>query len=341
MAIKIPSLNFQHNYGASTTEEDEERQPDTRKPTKIKVVDPRQAQSLFGGDESPDSLFDVTFDEGTIEAAQASTQGADLPEGTREKMAAGGGRLGGVTLNRQPIVSAPPGQEGPAQQQQGQQEPVEEEEPQGLFDDVTSIDARQERERQAFADELAARKAEEIQRTEARAGLGGMGLSGATSELVGDVARQAERAGDIAMSDLARRQQQETFDELRRQASIWTFEEEFGVDLDGDGKIGSGGTEEEGGIPEGVLPPEAHANAPSSREGTILKPFEVAKDTVAEFTGRGDVDLTAAPGHPENPIEGLPPSGVDYTYERTDDQGRALYYGSDGNYYTFVVNTWN
>ena len=120
-----------------------------------------------------------------------------------------------------------------------------EEEPQGLFEDVTDIDARQERERQAFADELAARKAEQQQQAEARAGLGGMGLSGATAELTADIGRQAERAGDIAMADLGRRQQQETFDELRRQASIWTFEEEFGVDLDGDGKFGSGEQKDE------------------------------------------------------------------------------------------------
>ena len=120
-----------------------------------------------------------------------------------------------------------------------------EEEPQGLFEDVTDIDARQERERQAFADELAARKAEQQQQAEARAGLGGMGLSGATAELTADIGRQAERAGDIAMADLGRRQQQETFDELRRQASIWTFEEEFGVDLDGDGEFGSGEQKDE------------------------------------------------------------------------------------------------
>lgn len=113
-----------------------------------------------------------------------------------------------------------------------------EEESQGLFEDVTDIDARQERERAAFADELAARKAEQQQQAEARAGLGGMGLSGATAELTADIGRQAERAGDIAMADLGRRQQQETFDELRRQASIWAFEEEFGVDLNDDNQYG-------------------------------------------------------------------------------------------------------
>ena len=119
--------------------------------------------------------------------------------------------------------------------------PVEEEpdEPQGLFEDLGDIDTRQERERQAFADELESRRAEAMQQAQARAGLGGMGLSGATAALTSDIGRQEARAGDIAMADLARRQQQETFDELRRQASIWAFEEEFGVDLDGDGSEGN------------------------------------------------------------------------------------------------------
>jgi len=111
-------------------------------------------------------------------------------------------------------------------------------EPQGLFEDLGDIDTRQERERQAFADELEARRAEAMQQAQARAGLGGMGLSGATAELTADIGRQEARAGDIAMADLGRRQQQETFDELRRQASIWAFEEEFGVDLNDDNQYG-------------------------------------------------------------------------------------------------------
>jgi len=148
----------------------------------------------------------------------------------------------------------------------------EPDEPQGLFEDLGDIDTRQERERQAFADELEARRAEAMQQAQARAGLGGMGLSGATAELTADIGRQEARAGDIAMADLGRRQQQETFDELRRQASIWGFEEEFGVDLDGDGSEGN---------------PEAAADAQDKdddlfggRQGT--KTEEQAKEALAE-----------------------------------------------------------
>ena len=199
-----------------------------------------------------------------------------------------------------------------------------EEESQGLFEDVTDIDARQERERAAFADELAARKAEQQQQAEARAGLGGMGLSGATAELTADIGRQAERAGDIAMADLGRRQQQETFDELRRQASIWTFEEEFGVDLDGDGKFGSGGAEEA----------ESPEPAITESKNIVRSATDPVRDAIGEFTGRGDVELTAAPGHPDNPMQVEPqelPSGVKQV--GTDDEGNIIYEGPDGTYY--------
>ena len=184
-----------------------------------------------------------------------------------------------------------------------------EEEPQGLFEDVTDIDARQERERAAFADELAARKAEQQQQAEARAGLGGMGLSGATAELTADIGRQAERAGDIAMADLGRRQQQETFDELRRQASIWTFEEEFGVDLDGDGNYGAPPEEEP--VVEGEEGDAAAA--PTRRKGSASNPIEVKNRESLPETAEAARDETG-----------------DFMF--TED-GERLFVDEDGKYY--------
>ena len=132
--------------------------------------------------------------------------------------------------------TVPPPEEAPPEEAPPEEAPVQEpDEPQGLFEDLGDIDTRQERERQAFADELESRRAEAMQQAQARAGLGGMGLSGATAALTSDIGRQEARAGDIAMADLARRRQQETFDELRRTASSGALEEEFGVDLYGDG----------------------------------------------------------------------------------------------------------
>ena len=201
------------------------------------------AESLFGGEET-DGAFDVQMDEGPKDIEERPGDAEVIPPRMETALQAGGGDLASVTRQRQPQLEG--AKEAPA--------PAEEE-PQGLFEDVTDIDARQERERQAFADELAARKAEQQQQAEARAGLGGMGLSGATAELTADIGRQAERAGDIAMADLGRRQQQETFDELRRQGSIWAFEEEFKVDLDGDGNEGAPPTQQERGEAPGAPDP--------------------------------------------------------------------------------------
>jgi hypothetical protein len=220
----------------------------------------------------------------------------------------------------------------PDESDQGDGAPAKEpDEPQGLFEDLGDIDTRQERERQAFADELAARKAEQQQQAEARAGLGGMGLSGATAELAADIGRQEARAGDIAMADLARRQQKETFDELRRQASIWTFEEEFGVDLDGDGNYGA--------PPEEVPPPEA-AEGDTSALGQVAPtspPRESALDANLVQT-----DETQQRGSRENPIivndVSETPSDARWAKDESggplyDENGRQLLVDSQGRYY--------
>lgn len=187
---------------------------------------------------SPASTEDVTepsvFDPEEPQTVDVEPSGgqvvAEPDESLKNAMLQGGGSLAGITPDRQPAQTAATDTE--------EEKPSGPQDEQGLFDDLEDINERQKQEREAFADELESRKAEAEMAAQARAGLGGMGLSGATTALVGDVGRQEERAGDIAMADLARRQQQETFDDLRRQASIWAFEEEFGQDLDKDGIAG-------------------------------------------------------------------------------------------------------
>ena len=95
------------------------------------------------------------------------------------------------------------------------------------------------RELQAFKDELAARRAEQIQRAQAASGLAGMGLSGASATLVGDEARKAERAGDIALAQFIDDQERRKFQDIQRQVSIWDLEVMDGVDYDGDGNYGN------------------------------------------------------------------------------------------------------
>jgi len=195
-------------------------------------------QSRQAGQEDDTDIYGAAKDTSVFgEAAEGMEMGQPIPGEVAQAVqdASDAARAGDTYVEElfpEPSTEPDQGDGGGAAEQP--------DEPQGLFEDLGDIDTRQERERQAFADELEARRAEAMQQAQARAGLGGMGLSGATAELTADIGRQEARAGDIAMADLGRRQQQETFDELRRQASIWGFEEEFGVDPDGDGKFGAG-----------------------------------------------------------------------------------------------------
>jgi hypothetical protein len=96
-----------------------------------------------------------------------------------------------------------------------------------------------EPELQAFKDELAARRAEQIQRAQAASGLAGMGLSGASATLVGDEARKAERAGDIALAQFIDDQERRKFQDIQRDVSIWDLEVMDGIDYTDDGFYGS------------------------------------------------------------------------------------------------------
>jgi len=241
----------------------------------IRQPEERPTGSVFGGEET-DGEFDVQMDEGPKDIEERPGDAETIAPRMETALQAGGGDLASVTPDRQPQLEGAPAKEP--------------DEPQGLFEDLGDIDTRQERERQAFADELEARRAEAMQQAQARAGLGGMGLSGATAELTADIGRQEARAGDIAMADLARRQQQETFDELRRQASIWGFEEEFGVDLDGDGVEGS---------PSGQEPktPEESAADAERKNREVEQERKSSQSAMSEKIGT-DVNSVDTPSSP-------------------------------------------
>lgn len=203
----------------------------------------------------------------------------------------------------------------------------EPDEPQGLFEDLGDIDTRQERERQAFADELEARRAEAMQQAQARAGLGGMGLSGATAELTADIGRQEARAGDIAMADLARRQQQETFDDLRRQASIWTFEEEFGVDLDGDGNYGTPPEKE----------PETFEDSVADAERKNKEARQKRKETQDAMSEKIGQDVGAVEDT-DNPLDVISPMNEDMgTYESDTGATWRVYRRPDGTFFKVLA----
>lgn len=104
-------------------------------------------------------------------------------------------------------------------------------------DQLAQTRADHERERKAAADDLAAEKARALQQANARAALGGMGLSGATAALSSDIGRSQDRAAIAAMADLGRKQRDEDFQAIQRQAAIADLEDAQDTDVDGDGKI--------------------------------------------------------------------------------------------------------
>lgn len=95
-----------------------------------------------------------------------------------------------------------------------------------------------EAERKAAADELARGKANALQAADARAGLGGFGLSGGTAALQGDIGRTQDRSATLAMAEFDRRQRDDDFTSVQRQAALDDLESASDTDYDGDGMIG-------------------------------------------------------------------------------------------------------
>jgi len=175
--------------------------------------------------------------------------------------------------------------------------------------------------RQARAQELAAARAEALQEVAARAGLGGFGLSGATSALMGDVNRAQTRSAIEAMDTLARQQRQETLDiddraqrnleaeqarrlaldEYAREigASIPEIELQIGMDLDGDGATGFGDpTRDQAVLDEHGREQrftrqqnywDAHPEISSSGQGSSTAPYQISDAQRAEMERNGFV----------------------------------------------------
>ncbi len=170
-------------------------------------------------------------------------EGMAAPTGpAMDAMKAAGGDLGDVG-SRRPLITA----EGDAARRRDAASPAapaQEEKKGSIFD----VDA--EGERAAFQQELEANRAKAMQQAEARAGVAGMGLSGATGQLVSDIGRQQQRAGQLAMGEFERQQSAAQFQDIQRQASIWDLEQAENQDIDGDGFRGNPELDEKPGDPE-------------------------------------------------------------------------------------------
>ncbi len=131
-----------------------------------------------------------------------------------------------------------------------------------ISDRQAAIDKLSNEEQDAARADLAAGKAKALMMANARAQLAGMGLSGATAQLEGDIGRTQDRGAVLSMAELQRRQRDEgrddrgldiderraasaetradadaEFTKLQRKIAINLLEEQTGQDQDDDGDV--------------------------------------------------------------------------------------------------------
>ena len=128
----------------------------------------------------------------------------------------------------------------PAAPAQQQQDPLTE---------MAQLRLDQAAEKKAKEEELAVNRAKALEGVGARAGLGGLGLSGASAALQTDTARAYDRSNTLALADFTRAQTDQTraqseqeWQTIQRQAALSDLEDAQNADLNGDGVLGSQGT---------------------------------------------------------------------------------------------------
>lgn len=240
-----------------------------------------------------------------------SERGPEQPTGALlQAMKEAGGDIGNVG-SRPVAITA----EGDAARRPPPAAPAQEEKKGSIFD----VDA--EGERAAFQQELEANRAKAMQQAEARAGLAGMGLSGATGQLVSDVGRQQQRAGQLAMGEFERQQARGALQDVQRQAGIWAFEEEFGVDADNDGVVGT---------PLEEQTPEQSAIEAERMNRDVAQERSASQEAMSSKIGR-DVQSVKVT---DNPFDLFSPMNKDMgTYEDNAGFTWKVYRRPDGSFF--------
>lgn len=93
------------------------------------------------------------------------------------------------------------------------------------------------RARQAAAQEIDAQNARAAMDQRSRAGLGGLGLSGAASASEGDLARTQARSKVLTMQQFDQAAEDARFTEIQRRAALDDLEDAADIDYDGDGIV--------------------------------------------------------------------------------------------------------
>lgn len=308
MAIRFPSGLAQSRAYQQQTEDELAQQ---RRATDLRAKDAANPRIGAPGEAAPSQRQLAGAQKPGIFDAPDLGQGMAAPAGPAgEAMKAAGGDLENIG-SRQPTTTA----EGDAARRPPPAPPAQEEKKGSIFD----TDA--EGEKAAFAQQLEANRAQAMQQAEARAGLAGMGLSGATGQLVSDVGRQQQREGQLAMGQFERQQAAAQFQDMQRKAGIWTFEEEFGVDADDDGIIGA--------PPEPETPEQSAVDAERMNRD-VRQQRDSSQDTMSAKIGE-DVGSVKTP---DSPLDLVSPANQDMgTYQ--DDAGFTwkVYRRPDGTFF--------
>lgn len=132
------------------------------------------------------------------------------------------------------------------------------------------------RARQAAAQEIDAQNARAAMDQRSRAGLGGLGLSGAASAAEGDLARTQARSKVLTMQQFDQAAEDQKFTEIQRRAALDDLEDAADIDYDGDGMVAGepvGGTigdgDPENDKPKTPKPKPTLANGDLNGDGVI------------------------------------------------------------------------
>jgi hypothetical protein len=204
---------------------------------------------------------------------------------------------------------------------------------------------QQQQDYSATQQQLEEDKQKSLLDARARAGLGGMGLSGATSAQQGDISRAADRTATQTLADLRtsqnadlRASDDQKFKDEQRQAAIDLLEQEGNFDANGDGmvagqkvggKIGDGNPDDYPG--NAPTPPPPANGGHHTAAGDIAN----ATNSVGDYFGMDDPHTALRPNG-RQPL----PKGFDPNDKSIVDGGLTLggiagvdtYIGSDSKY---------
>jgi hypothetical protein len=158
------------------------------------------------------------------------------------------------------------------------------------------------RARQAAAQEIDAQNARSAMDQRSRAGLGGLGLSGAASAAEGDLARTQARSKTLTMQEFDQNAEDQAFTEMQRRAALDDLEDAADVDYDNDGMVS--GRKVGGKIGDGDPENDPFTGKPENKPGAVAptaggKAKPIDEMTPEEFNRLSDKQALAAGWRPE------------------------------------------